>query len=177
MITQLSEHGLLPSDLSKSLIEDAQNSAKKLEEYQLKQQAAEQDALEQGLPLPAPDFCDEEDVFNGESATTADPDAPADIRYTILSHLFILCIGDGVYDARERALLRNIADHLKVPWTDVIQLENTIAEQLRVHENSGNLRRDEHLIGKRNVIESKGRWIFLGLAGLGKFYNLFQISL
>lgn len=188
MMVQLAEHGLIPIDLAKTLIDDAFKAAKDLRQRQEAQQFAEQEALENGLPPPALGYdgpsppipsSTSSSTTNIDSTTNrtassitpvvSDPDAPSDIRYTVLSHLFILCIADGIYDARERVLLRTVAKYLSIPWTDVIQLEINIAEQLRVQDYLSNLRKDEFTVGKRNLKDSKGRWLFMGLATLGKY--------
>ncbi|KAJ3088414.1 hypothetical protein HK102_008808 [Quaeritorhiza haematococci] len=169
MIRQLAEHGLVPSDLSTSLIDDAKKAAANLQRLQDEQQKREQEALDQNLPMPDPIFDDQPGNVGGSTTSLngeTTSDAPADVRYTILSHLFILCIGDGNYDARERALMRSVAEQLQVPWFDVIQLENTIAEQLRVHEDADELRKDDKTIGKRNTMDARGRWLTIGLTTL-----------
>ncbi|KAJ3278037.1 hypothetical protein HK104_002712, partial [Borealophlyctis nickersoniae] len=155
MIKNLADHGLVPRDLSSSLISDAQKAALALTEQQEQRQKAEQEALDQGLPL---DLTADETILEGDS--------PTDIRYTILSHLFILCISDGKYDARSRAMLRAVAGYLEVPWLDVIKLESTIADQLRIYEDSEEVRGDSHLVLERNKKDSKSRWLFTGLATL-----------
>ncbi|RKO98791.1 hypothetical protein CXG81DRAFT_1022, partial [Caulochytrium protostelioides] len=70
------------------------------------------------------------------------------------------------YDARSRAMLRFVADELQVPWEDVLQLENTIAQQLRLSDGT-----DAHIaepnaetVTKRNQRDGKNRWLFMGLA-------------
>jgi hypothetical protein len=157
MIQQLADHGLVPSDLSKSLIEEAMKAGQLLKEAEEEKQRQEQDALDHGqLPtnnLSDPNF-----------------DSPSDVRYTVLSHLYILCICDGMYDARSRSTLRKVADELKVSWLDVIKLENAIAEQLRVHETTAEVKPDAETIVERNAKEEKGRWLFMGLATLGESF-------
>lgn len=107
MITQLAEHGLEPTDLSKSLIQDAKAAAEAF-------------------------------LSNNQGDTHEN-----DVRYAILSHLFILCISDGTYDARERALIKRLAEHLAVPESDIRVLEATISEQLRVNEDLIAVRKNE----------------------------------
>ncbi|KAJ3047245.1 hypothetical protein HK097_000101, partial [Rhizophlyctis rosea] len=156
MIKNLSEHGLVPADLSQNLINDAKKAAIAITELEERRQKAEQEALDQGLPL---------DLANVDE-TIVEADAPSDIRYTILSHLFILCISDGTYDARSRAMLRAVANFMEVPWLDVVKLEMTIADQLRIHDDAEHVQGDMQLVEERNKMGSKQRWLFTGLATL-----------
>ncbi|KAJ3172233.1 hypothetical protein HDU88_007051 [Geranomyces variabilis] len=162
MIKSLADHGLVPSDLSKSLIDDALKAARVVTERQEARQRAEEEALEKGLP---PDLVD---ATYGDDDSTAEGGTgdPTDIRYTILSHLFILCIMEGRYDARSRTVLKNVARYLEVPWADVVQLEEAIATQLRIYEDSEAVSGNVEIVGKRNEADTKRRWIFTGLATL-----------
>ncbi|RKO91247.1 hypothetical protein BDK51DRAFT_53005 [Blyttiomyces helicus] len=153
MIKNLAEHGLVPSDLSSTILSDARKAAERLKSESERRQQAEQEALDQGLPV---DLTEE---------IVADADL-SDVRYTIISHLFVLCISDGQYDARSRAILRVIAEHLEVPWLDVIKLENTIADQLRIYEDSDEVKPDQMIVGQRNKKDAQRRWLFTGLATL-----------
>ncbi|KAI8811125.1 hypothetical protein BJ742DRAFT_884980, partial [Cladochytrium replicatum] len=158
MIRQLAEHGIKPSDLATTLVEDAKKTAAKLQKQQREQQSRLQDALDQGLPPPEDD----------ENLATEDREEaePSDIRYVVLSHLYIICISDGFYDARSRMLLRMVAGYLRVPWADVIQLEKAIADQLRLAENSEDLKKDDSTVERRNKLEARRRWLYMGLASL-----------
>ncbi|KAJ3226583.1 hypothetical protein HK099_004610, partial [Clydaea vesicula] len=157
MIQQLAEHGLLPSDLSKSLLQDAKESAAKMNNDISKNlEEKKNEALDNGKDSTK---INEEDIVKDMKIEEND------VRYTILGHLFILCISDGTYDSRERALLKTVAEHLCVPSLDVILLEKTIAEQLRVHENDDEvLKEDKNVVIERTKIDTKGRWMMAGLA-------------
>ncbi|KAJ3415175.1 hypothetical protein HDV05_005455 [Chytridiales sp. JEL 0842] len=153
MIKQLAEHGLVPSDLSRSLIDDAAKAGQQLKQAEEERQRLEQQALDDGKP-PAGD-------------PVMDLEKHSDIRYTLLSHLFILCICDGLYDARSRSTLRKVAEELNLSWADLIRLENAISEQLRVHDSTTEVKPDAETIVERNAKEQRGRWLFMGLATLG----------
>lgn len=163
MIKNLADHGLVPADLSINLINDAKKAAAQITELEERRQKAEQEALDQGRPLDFPPI----------EETVSEADAPSDIRYTVLSHLFILCIADGTYDARSRAILRAVAAYLEVPWLDVIKLECTIADQLRIYEDSDEVKGDRQVIEERNKLGSKQRWLLTGVATLGRIYQNF----
>lgn len=83
-----------------------------------------------------------------------------------MSHLFVVCISDGTYDARERALIIRLADELEIPWHDVNILETTVAEQLRVNEELGTLKKDDNILVERNKKDQTKRWVAMGLAAL-----------
>lgn len=155
MIKSLADHGLVPSDLSKSLIDDAKKAAQVIKDRQDRRQRAEEEALEKGVPLDFESLGDADDITE-----------PTDIRYTILTHLFILCIVDGQYDSRSRAILKSVATHMEVPLLDVVKLEMAIADQLRIYEDSQEVKGDMEVVGKRNQADTKNRWIFTGLATL-----------
>ncbi|KAI8611927.1 hypothetical protein BC830DRAFT_616322 [Chytriomyces sp. MP71] len=180
MIVNLATHGLMPTDLSKGLIDDAQRALERLQKMQaeeawIKQQEAKWiDSYSTSITSSTPGTC-----TKGPPQTT--PPIPCaditDIRYTILSHLFILCICDGLYDTRSRTLLRAVANELQISWWDLARLEDTIAEQLRRQESEGgdvgaggpggDVKPEEKTVRERNAKDSKGRWLYMGLATLG----------
>lgn len=92
----------------------------------------------------------------------------SDIRYIILSHLFLICIGDGRYDARSRALIRNVASYLNVDYYNVIKIEKEIIEQIKSTEDIENIRKDTSAIDNRASQYKKKRWLYMGLASISK---------
>ncbi|KAJ3217529.1 hypothetical protein HDU67_007780 [Dinochytrium kinnereticum] len=115
-------------------------------------------------------------VQDAERATAlADQDTPAqapitpllDVRYTILTHLFLLNLMDGQYDARSRTLLRNLSVHLGVPFVrDVVDLERAVAERIRVTDDLGIVEHSGVAVTERNRRDLRGRWLALGVATL-----------
>ncbi|KAJ3254351.1 hypothetical protein HK103_007233 [Boothiomyces macroporosus] len=89
---------------------------------------------------------------------------PSDIRYTILTHLFLLAISDGFYDARTRTLLREIAKDLEIPYQDVVHIEQFIGDELRLYDESAQVKHDDSVVGERNKVEASGRWLYAGVA-------------
>ncbi|KAI8927915.1 hypothetical protein BC831DRAFT_152325 [Entophlyctis helioformis] len=155
MIKNLAEHGLVPSDLSTGLLNDAKRALARLEAQQEQRQRAEQEALDNGLPVS----------LSSEHLTANDTD-PSDVRYTILSHLFILSIADGSYDARARTILRTIASDMEVPYLDLVKLETVIADQLRLFEDHDDVKPDDDVVGQRNKFDGRNRWLLAGIATL-----------
>ena len=89
-----------------------------------------------------------------------------DIRYTVLSHLFLISLCDGIYDSRSRNLLKLVAKHLKVSYEDVVTLEGYIADMLRIYEEDMEVRGNKEVIEIRNKREGTNRWIYAGAATL-----------
>jgi len=91
----------------------------------------------------------------------------SDIRYIILSHLFLICIGDGRYDARSRALLKRVAHYLQVDDYNLIKIEKEIIFQIKSsQEKVDELRCDETSIDNRASQYKKKRWLYMGLASI-----------
>ena len=88
----------------------------------------------------------------------------SDIRFTILSHLFIICISDGFFDARARTVLKAVASHLSIPALELVNLENIISDQLRVSDHADEVRHEGEIVENRNKLEATNRWLFAGLA-------------
>jgi hypothetical protein len=115
MIYRLAEHGLTPSDMTTTLINDAKKTAELFYEHH-KQTEIDFELI--------------------------------DVRYAIISHLYVLSITDIRY----------------VTYEDVLRLEKTIAEQITFGNES--LKKDESAVENRNKIEQKGRWALTAAATL-----------
>ncbi|KAJ3274251.1 hypothetical protein HDV01_003324 [Terramyces sp. JEL0728] len=89
---------------------------------------------------------------------------PSDIRYTILTHMFLLAISDGFYDSRTRTLLREVAKDLEIPYQDVVFIEQYIGDELRLYDESAQVKHDDSVVGERNKVEAHGRWLYAGVA-------------
>lgn len=139
MIENLADHGLVPSDLSTSLLQDAHKAAQ--------------------------DF--EDSLQNEEEEARSPESPPMDIRYTILSHLFLLAISDGIYDSRARSMLRTVSSNLEISYSELVRLENCITNRLRVYEDESTVvKHDKTVVGERNTKEGKGRWLYAGIGVL-----------
>ncbi|KAI9350108.1 hypothetical protein BDR26DRAFT_574640 [Obelidium mucronatum] len=156
MIHNLALHGVLPQDLARSLIQDSEKALARAQAKADKRAAA------------------------GEQASSAVSDYK-DIRFTVLSHLYIVCVCEGLYDSRSRTLLRSVARYLLIDWWQVSALEAAIAEQLKLKEeydaalkngSSSSLTlvkgEDSKTVADRNLKDSQSRWLYAGLATLGE---------
>jgi hypothetical protein len=140
--------------LASSLIKDAKDIMSAVENDEKSRIKKHQEALDEGVMVP--------------NDALYIPDRPRDIRFVILSHMFLLSISDGFYDARSRALVKSIASYLEILPIDTIRVEFAIADQLRISVNEDeNLKHAEAVLGERNKIESKKRYLYTGLAALG----------
>lgn len=96
----------------------------------------------------------------------------ADVRVTILSHLFIICTSGGIYDARSRTLLKTVANYLGISGVKLTEIETSIANQLLVFsaietdEMGQNVNVENDLVKGRNKMDGKHRWLLAGLATL-----------
>ncbi|KAJ1984200.1 hypothetical protein H4R34_000806 [Dimargaris verticillata] len=57
-----------------------------------------------------------------------------DIKKTIILDMFLLFLTDNVYDSRARYYLRRLAESLDLDWVEVLRLERSLTEQLRLFE-------------------------------------------
>ncbi|TPX43493.1 hypothetical protein SeMB42_g04692 [Synchytrium endobioticum] len=148
MYEMLAERGLTASDVSKPLLSDAQASTERMALTEDQRQIDEQAALDQGLPLPDPQ-------------PIADA---ADVRYTLLSHLFMLATCDGKYDARARILFKTVASCLNISLPDVVKLEIAFAARLKLYENAAQVKEQKEAVEERNKKDGKARWLTAGIA-------------
>lgn len=140
--------------MASSLIKDAKDVLKAVEKDEKARLKKHQESLDAEVIVP------DDALYIAER--------PRDIRFVTLSHMFLLSISDGYYDARSRALVKSVALHLQISMMDTIRVEFAIADQLRisVHEDE-NLKHAEVVVGERNKIESKKRYLYTGLAAIG----------
>ena len=190
MIEQLSQHGVLPGDLTPALMANAR----------VKNPMAEQEGTE-GDSLQSP-------KLNGERRSSAtypthredgDEDAETDVpppyeennegpmpevrtplqlgdtknididlRWTILCDLFLVLLADSIYDARSRTLLERVGEYLEVPWIDICRFEKRVTDSLEMQEAANKETWDEaeHLENRRKMA-LKRRYMMMGLATVG----------
>ncbi|KAH7868552.1 uncharacterized protein C8R40DRAFT_823611 [Lentinula edodes] len=60
-----------------------------------------------------------------------------DMRYTLLTDLFLILIADSVYDSRSRSLLFRVGSHLSLSWWDIVVFEGRIVEAVGAGEGVG----------------------------------------
>ncbi|KAL9099523.1 MAG: hypothetical protein Q9163_004992, partial [Psora crenata] len=189
MIEQLREHGVLPSDLTPALMQNAR----------VKNPMAGQ-GNNDGESADSP----QSNVVNGASAaplvrhSSNDGDETAslppykehkddpmpevrtpsqlgtsqnidiDLRWTILCDLFLVLLADSIYDARSRTLLERVGKALEVSWLDICRFEKRVTDALEMQEAANKETWDEaeHMESRRKRA-LKRRYMMMGLATVG----------
>ncbi|KAJ3018374.1 UNVERIFIED_CONTAM: hypothetical protein HDU68_011193 [Siphonaria sp. JEL0065] len=160
MIENLALHGVLPQDLARSLIDDSEKALARAQAKAAKSSSASLSSHSSASSKTA----------SAKSVLVSDF---KDIRFTVLSHLYIVCVCEGLYDSRSRTLLRSVARYLLVDWWQISALEDAIADQLKRKEeyekalrNGGVVKSEDKTVADRNLKDSQSRWIYAGLATL-----------
>ncbi|KAJ4288085.1 hypothetical protein N0V90_012102 [Kalmusia sp. IMI 367209] len=194
MIEQLSEHGVVPADLTPALMQNARVKNPAAEDLE---STKDTDSARQSVSSPRPDSSSEK----GKSTTSlglddymsSSPpppyenhegeDLPAvrtpsqlpttqsldiDLRWTILCDLFLVLIADSVYDARSRQLLEQVGKYLTVDWLEICRFEKRVTEALEMEEEASkeNWNEDEHMETRRKKARNR-RLALMGLATVG----------
>ncbi|KAJ4470367.1 hypothetical protein C8J55DRAFT_185404 [Lentinula edodes] len=99
-----------------------------------------------------------------------------DMRYTLLTDLFLILIADSVYDSRSRSLLFRVGSHLSLSWWDIVVFEGRIVEAVGAGEGvgesgtdstDGGLQKSESAVADQVRRLRNRRIALLGLATLG----------
>lgn len=144
MVKSLSKHGVTSADIASNVKKVTQTLSNDVT-------PTNADHMEK-INTPAEDFYDALDILEG------------DVRYTMLSHLFIISISDGTYDSRSRTLLKSFATLLCIPVPDLVKVEHTIAMQLILYQEDEKMASHGNTITRRNKTDSKYRWLMAGIA-------------
>lgn len=195
MVEQLSEHGVLPADLTPALMQNARvknptkvesetssiNSARPSVSSPRPSSHFEKRASTQNLsapptpsqpPTPPPPTYQE---HTADELTVQDPsyfddkkDLELDIRWTVLCDLFLLLIADSQYDSRSRSLLEHVGSALSVDWQEVCRFEKRVTDALEMQEaaEKENWNEEEHLETRAKASRKK-RLMVMGLCTVG----------
>ena len=188
MIEQLSEHGVLPSDLTPALMQNAR----------VKNPMAE-DVAGDGSSLRSPKLnCDgrpstDSSILSAGETNETDSPPPykaedneplpevrtpsqlgtsksidIDLRWTVLCDLFLVLLSDSMYDSRSRTLLEHVGKSLEVPWLDICRFEKRVTDSLEMQDAAEKETWDEaeHMESRRKRA-LKRRYIMMGLATVG----------
>lgn len=193
MIEQLSEHGVISSDLTPQLMANARvknpmADRKSSISSSRPMSVASPKPNNSGFSSPRPDSprtMDEEapaepppayDKHEGEElpAVRLPDQLPSsakldiDIRWTILCDLFLVLIADSIYDSRSRVLLERVGKALEIDWIDICRFERRVTEALEMQQQAEqeNWNEDEHMESRRKLALKK-RYIVMGLATVG----------
>lgn len=169
MIEQLSEHGVLPADLTPTLMNNSRVHNPMA-------------ASTTSSPSPSsPRTSSDPPASPPPYTPTAPPDTPAvqsptqlhsqtldiDIRWTVLCDLFLVLIADSVYDARSRVLLERVGASLGIPWLDICRFEKRVTDALSIQESAEqNWSEKEHMENRMKKARNM-RFMMMGLATIG----------
>lgn len=193
MIEQLSEHGVISSDLTPQLMANARvknpmaerkssvSSSRPTSVASPKPTTSGFSSPRPGTPKnigeetpaePPPAY----DKHEGEElpAVRLPDQLPSsdkldiDIRWTILCDLFLVLIADSIYDSRSRVLFERVGKALEIDWVDICRFEKRVTEALEMQQQAEqeNWNEDEHMESRRKLALKK-RYIVMGLATVG----------
>lgn len=176
MIEQLSEHGVISSDLTPQLMANARVKnpmAKKRDSVSSQQPSPSSRDGGYDSPLASPPAYDKHEgeelpaVRTPSQLPTSD-NLDIDIRWTILCDLFLVLIADSIYDARSRVLFERVGKALEIDWVDICRFEKKVTEALEMQQQAEreNWNEDEHMENRRKLALKK-RYIVMGLATVG----------
>ncbi|KAL2881556.1 hypothetical protein SGCOL_003123 [Colletotrichum sp. CLE4] len=196
MVEQLSDHGVVPSDLTPILMANARvknpmaddedetrSSLSVTSPRESRSSLSVTSPRSMGPPSPA--------LSQNEKAAEAPPPYEAhegeelppvktpaqmvtsdkidiDLRWTVLCDLFLLLIADSVYDCRSRILLERVGKSIQIDWLDVRKFEKKVTDALEMQQaaEQENWNEDEHMEHRRKQALKK-RYMMMGLATVG----------
>lgn len=184
MIEQLSEHGVMSSDLTPQLMANARVK-NPMAERKSSTSSSRPSVASPRPSVSSPRLPSEEapaepppayDKHEGEElpAVRTPSQLPSsekldiDIRWTILCDLFLVLIADSIYDARSRVLFERVGKALEIDWIDICRFERKVTEALEMQQQAEreNWNEDEHMESRRKLALKK-RYIAMGLATVG----------
>ncbi|KAK3054463.1 hypothetical protein LTR09_004732 [Extremus antarcticus] len=194
MVEQLAEHGVLPSDLTPALMQNARvknptnvesetssvksggsagpsiGSPRPSSTFEKSAQSLSVPGTP-SLPEPPPAYQEhtaDELTIQDRSEIEGSKNLDIDIRWTVLCDLFLLLVADSTYDARSRTLLEHVGEALSVDWQEVCRFEKRIADALEMQEQADkeNWNEEEHLESRKKQARNK-RLMVMGLCTVG----------
>jgi len=196
MIEQLSEHGVVPADLTPALMRNARVKNPAAEDLET---VNESDSARPSISSPRDSLADksrsknssvdlqddlqtppppayrehEEDGFDypqvkSPSELPTSKNLDIDLRWTVLCDLFLVLIADSVYDSRSRELFEQVGKYLSVDWLETCRFEKRVTDALEMQEQADkeNWNEDEHMASRAKRSRNK-RIAFMGLATVG----------
>jgi hypothetical protein len=166
MIEQLSEHGVVPADLTPALMANARVKNPAAEETETakdadsarpsvssprselpaeksKSKLSSTEDLDDDLQAPPPPPYQEhqEDDFDypevkSPSQLPTSKNLDIDLRWTVLCDLFLVLIADSIYDSRSRELFEQVGKYLSVDWLEICRFEKRVTDALEMQEQA-----------------------------------------
>jgi hypothetical protein len=166
MIEQLSEHGVVPADLTPALMQNARVKNPVAEETvamnesdsarpsvssprpespteKSKSKAPSTLDLQDGLQSPPPPPYQEHQEVEFDYPEVKSPsqlptskNIDIDLRWTVLCDLFLVLIADSIYDSRSRELFQQVGKYLSVDWLEICRFEKRVTDALEMQEQA-----------------------------------------
>ncbi len=166
MIEQLSEHGVVPADLTPALMQNARVKNPAADDAET---VNESDSARPSVSSPRPESPVKEPTSKRASTTGSQDDlqtpppppyqehqdddfdypqvrSPSqlptsksldiDLRWTVLCDLFLVLIADSVYDSRSRELFEQVGKYLSVDWLEACRFEKRVTDALEMQEQA-----------------------------------------
>ncbi|EDU50688.1 hypothetical protein PTRG_07769 [Pyrenophora tritici-repentis Pt-1C-BFP] len=196
MIEQLSEHGVVPADLTPALMRNARVKNPAAEDTDTVNESdsarpsmssprdsladksrsknSSVDLQDDGQTPPPPAYKEHEEVgfdypeVKSPSELPKSKNLDIDLRWTVLCDLFLVLIADSVYDSRSRELFEQVGKYLSVDWLETCRFEKRVTDALEMQEQADkeNWNEDEHMANRAKRSRNK-RIAFMGLATVG----------
>jgi len=197
MIEQLADHGVMPSDLTPTLMQNAR----------VKNPMAEKPPSTPSLSSPrqgsiaSMDRSPRPSISSSRTPTTPRPydeetaampppyqeyegeDLPQvrmpsqlpttknldiDLRWTVLCDLFLTLIADSVYDARSRVLLEKVGENMQISWLEICRFEKRVTDALEMQQAAEKENwNEDEHKENRRKMALKKRYVMMGLATVG----------
>jgi hypothetical protein len=166
MIEQLSEHGVIPADLTPALMKNARVKNPVAKETEETDKKSAEDSARPSVSSPRPD----KETEKSESSLSLDLGTPSaspppppyeehpdddeypepktpsqlpdtknldiDLRWTVLCDIFLVLIADSIYDARSRELFQVVGGYLSVDWLEICRFEKRVTDALEMQEEA-----------------------------------------
>lgn len=183
MIEQLSDHGVMSSDLTPQLMANARVKNPMAEKKDSISSPRPSSVASPRVPssgnggydspLDSPPAYDKHEgeelpAVRTPSQLPTSEKLDIDIRWTILCDLFLVLIADSIYDARSRVLFERVGKSLGIDQIDICRFERKVTEALEMQQQAEreNWNEDEHMETRRKLALKK-RYIVMGLATVG----------
>lgn len=187
MIEQLAEHGVIPEDLTPTLMQNARvknpmaespSTPTTSEKPRPSNDKSNRASIESSVPeeeeaaAPPPAYREHEGEDLPEVRVPSDlpttKNIDIDLRWTVLCDLFLTLIADSVYDARSRVLLEVVGKHMSIDWLEICRFEKRVTDALEMQQaaEKENWNEDEHKESRRKAALKK-RYVMMGLATVG----------
>jgi hypothetical protein len=196
MIEQLVQHGVRPSDLTPTLMQNARVKNPMADKTRSSVDSSRPESVassrkDSRLSTPGPPAPSSQSVHEEDAAASPPPpyqehegdDLPEvrtpsqlpttssidiDLRWTVLCDLFLVLVADSVYDARSRVLLERVGHNMNVPWLEICRFEKRVTDALEMQQSAEkeNWNEDVHKENRRKMALKK-RYMMMGLATVG----------